>query len=54
MLYAIPTSRVIFTVKTGLDVFSLRREPVWTCSVLGDCTCEMTRVTESGQQGVKT
>ena len=32
----------------------LRREHVWTCSVLGDRNCEMKRVTESGQQGIKT
>ena len=36
MFYAIPTVRVIFTAKTSLDVFSLRREHVCTCSVLGD------------------
>ena len=27
---------VIFTAKNSLDVFSLRREQVWTFSVLGD------------------
>ena len=36
---AIPAANVIFTAKTGLDVFSNRREHVWTCSVLGDCIC---------------
>ena len=34
--YAVPTARVIFTVKTSLDFFSLSREQVWTFSVLGD------------------
>ena len=34
--YAIPTYRVIFTVKTSLDYFSLGQEQVWTYSVLGD------------------
>ena len=46
--------RVLFTAKTSLDVFSLRREHVWTCSVLGERICEMKRVAESGQQGIKT
>ena len=32
----IQTARVIFTAKTSVDVFSLRRELVWTVSVLGD------------------
>ena len=36
MFYAVPTARVIFTAKTSLDIFSLRREQVWTFSVLGD------------------
>ena len=36
MFYAVLTARVIFTAKTSLDVFSLRREQVWTFSVLGD------------------
>ena len=36
MFYAIPTARVILTVKTSLDVFRLRREQVLTFSVLGD------------------
>ena len=49
MFYAVPTARVIFMEKTRLDVSSLRREHVWTCSVSGDCICEMKRVTESGQ-----
>ena len=39
---------------TSLDVFSLRREHGWTCSVSGDRICDMKRVTESGQQGIKT
>ena len=33
MFYAVPTARVIFTAKTSLDVFSLRRQQVWTFSV---------------------
>ena len=33
MFYAVPTSRVIFTVKT-LVLFSLGRKQVWTCTVL--------------------
>ena len=53
MFYALATATVIFTMKTSLEVFSLRREDVWTCSVLGDCICEMKTVTESGQQGSK-
>ena len=36
MFYAVLTARVIVTVKTSLDVFSLRRDQVWTFSVLGD------------------
>ena len=52
MFYAVPTSRVIFTAKTRFDVFGLGQEQVWTCSVLGDCMCEMKRVTKSGHQGV--
>ena len=39
--------------QTGLDVFYLKRNHVWTCSVLGDYICEMKRL-ESGQQGIKT
>ena len=30
--------------KTILDVVSLRREHVWTCSDLGDNICEMKRL----------
>ena len=45
LFYAVPTARVIFTAKTSLDIFSLRCEHVWTCSVLGDRVCEMKRVT---------
>ena len=45
MFYAIPIARVFFTVKTSLDVFSLRCEHVSTCSDLGDCICEMKKVT---------
>ena len=41
MFYAVPTARVIFTAKTSLDIFSLRREHVWTFSVLGDQIYEM-------------
>ena len=40
--------RVIFTVKTSLDLFSLELEQVSNDTVLGDCICEMKRVTESG------
>ena len=39
--YTIQTARVIFTAKTGFDVFSLCREQVWTFSVLGDRNYEM-------------
>ena len=39
MFYAIPT--FICMLKTGLDVFSLRREQVWTFLVLGDRIYEM-------------
>ena len=39
--YTLPTARVIFTAKTSLDIFSLRREQVWTFSVLGDQIYEM-------------
>ena len=48
------TAMVIFAMKTGLDVFNLKREHVWTCSVLSDCICETKRVTESGRQGILT
>ena len=41
VFYAVPTSRVIFTVKTSLDFFSLGKEQVWTYSVLGDRIYEM-------------
>ena len=41
MFYAVPTARVIFTVKTGLDIFSPRREQVWTFSDLADRIYEM-------------
>ena len=41
MFYVVPTAMVIFTTKTSLDVFSLRREHVWTFSVLGDQIYEM-------------
>ena len=30
---------------TSLEVFSRRRKHVWTFSVLGDCICELKRVT---------
>ena len=39
--YAVPTARVIFTVKTSFDVFNLSQEQVWTFSVLGDRIYEM-------------
>ena len=42
MFYAVPTARVTFTAKTSFDVFSLRREQVWTFSVLVDRIYEMT------------
>ena len=41
VFYTVPRARVIFTVKTSLDVFSLSREQVWTFSVLGDQIYEM-------------
>ena len=46
MFYTVLTARVIITTKTSLDMFSLRREHVWDCSVLGDCICAMKRVTK--------
>ena len=46
--------RVIYLAKTSLDVFSLRRGHVWTCSVHCCCICEMKKVTVSGQQEIKT
>ena len=49
MFYAEATARVIFTAKTSLDGFSLRRDHVWTGSVLGECICEMKRMRESGR-----
>ena len=51
---AVSAARVIFMAKTSLEVFSLRRENVLTCSVSGDLICEVKRVTETGQQGIKT
>ena len=39
--YAVPTSRVIFTVKISFDIFSLSQEQGWTFSVLGDQIYEM-------------
>ena len=54
MFYTGPTSRVSFTVKTSLDVFTLGLKQVWT-SVLGDhIIYEMEEGTESGQQEIKT
>ena len=41
MFYAVATARVIFMVKTSLDIFSLSGEEVWTFSVLGDRIYEM-------------
>ena len=41
MFYAGPTARVIFKAKTSLEVFSLRREQVWTLLVLGDRIYEL-------------
>ena len=41
MFYAVATARVIFTVETSLDIFSLSGEQVWTFSVLGDRIYEM-------------
>ena len=40
-IYAVPAARAIFAAKTNLDVFSLRREHVLTCSVLGGLICEI-------------
>ena len=53
MFNAIQTAQVIFIVKTSLDIFRPSHEYVWTCSVSGDCICEMKKVTESGHQGIK-
>ena len=41
MFYAIPTTKVIFTAKTSLDVFSLSQEQLWTFSVVGDRIYDM-------------
>ena len=41
MFYTVPTARVSYMTKASLDVFSLKLEQVWTCSVLGDCICEL-------------
>ena len=41
MFYAVPTARVIFTAKTSLEVFSLKKGQVWTFSILGDRINEM-------------
>ena len=41
VFYAVPTTRVIFSTKTSLDVFSLRQEQVWAFLVLGDQIFEM-------------
>ena len=51
MFYAVPTSRVIFTAKTSLDLFTLGLKPVWTYPVLGDDIYEMkVPVSSSGTQ----
>ena len=52
MLYTVSTARVVFIM--GLDIFNLRREHIWTCSVLGGRNYEIKKVTESRQQGIKT
>ena len=36
MLYAVLKARVIFKAETSLDIFSLRREQVYTFSVSAD------------------
>ena len=54
MLYAIPTSRVIFIAKINVGVFSLGQDYVWTYSVLGDRIYEVKRVTYLRHQGLKT
>ena len=41
VFYIVPTARVVFTAKTSLDVFSLRRAQTWTFSVLGERIYEM-------------
>ena len=35
VIYAVPTSRVIFTTKTSLDLFSLGQKQGWAYSVWG-------------------
>ena len=50
----VSTARVISMAKKSLDVLSLRQEHFWTCSALGDLICEMKRVTDLRQQGIKT
>ena len=50
MIYTEPIARVAFMTKTSLDIFSLRQEHVWVCSLLGDRICDMKRVTNSRQQ----
>ena len=54
MFYVIVTARVILRAQTNFDVCSPTQECIWTCSVLGDSMCEMKRVTELGQQWIKT
>ena len=50
--YAVPTARVISMVKISLEVFSLRREHVWT--VLGDLRDEEgDRVRTAGDQTLR-
>ena len=39
--YAVPTARVIFTVKTCLDIVSLIQDQVWSFSVLDNSIYEM-------------
>ena len=41
MFHAVPTARVIFTAETSWDVFSRRREQIWTFSILDDRIYEM-------------
>ena len=41
MFYAVPTAKVIFKAKTSLNIVILRRQQVWTFSVLGDQIYEM-------------
>ena len=41
MSYAVPTSRVIITLKTNLDLFSLGGKQVWTYPVFADRIYEM-------------